>query len=125
MAKILNGIKIDFSEYFGEKRIFSFLNINKDEIIKNIIDKFIGAKNLSKNPLILFVNDRIIDENTSFKDNNIEDGDTILVFKEKEKKRIEEIIIKNRKKQLPIGNFIETQRENSNSIKNQIIIKMN
>ena len=119
MAKILNDIKIDFSEYYGEKKIFNFLNFNENEIIKDIIVKFIGAKNLSKNPPILFVNERKIDENLSFKDNNIEKGDTILVFKEK--KDIKEIIIKienNKNKLFPIEYFNETQRVNSkNSLK--------
>ena len=117
MAKILNGIKIDFSEYFGEKKIFSFVNFNENEIIKDIIDKFIGAQNLSKNPPILFVNERKIDENLSFKDNNIEKGDTILVFKEK--KGTKEIIVKNKNnkiKHISIVNFNETQRVNNSNI---------
>jgi len=121
MTKMINDIKIDFSEYYGEKKIFNFLNFYENEIIKDIIDKFIGAKNMSKNPPILFVNERKIDANLNFKDNNIEKGDTILVFKEK--KGFKEIIINNennknnknnKNKHLPIGNFIETQRIDSN-----------
>jgi hypothetical protein len=115
MASILNDIKIDFSEYYGEKKIFCFVNFNENEIIKDIIDKFIGEKKLSKNPPILFVNERKIDENLSFKDNNIEKGDTIFVFKEK--KGNKEIIIineNNKNKPFPNDIFSETQRVNSN-----------
>jgi len=112
MAKILNDVKFDFSEYYGKKKIVCFLNINENELIKNIIDKFLG-ENFSKNPPILFVNKRKIDESLSFKDNNIEEGETILVYKDKK-----EIIIKNenkKNKHLVINNFIEIERENSNA----------
>ena len=113
MAKILNDVKFDFSEYYGKKNIMCFLNINENEIIKNIIGKFLG-ENISENPPIFFINERKIDENLSFKDNNIKEGETISIYKEK--KGIKEIIIENKRKKnkhLPIGSLIETQRENT------------
>jgi len=115
MTKILNDVKFDFSEYYGKKNIMCFLNINENEIIKNIIGKFLG-ENISENPPIFLINERKIDENLSFKDNNIKEGETISIYKEK--KGIKEIIIKNERtenKHLPIINFIETQRENTNA----------
>ena len=115
MAKILNDIKIDFSDYLGEEKIFISSKLNEDEVINNILEKHIGDKDMLKNPRFLYVNGREIDENLSFKNNKIEDGDTILVYKDKKDKN--EILIKNEKNkniQLLLFKSLDTMKPDNN-----------